>query len=287
MSSIADDPRAELRALRERAYGPGADIHDDPVALQRLRELEDGARDSGTAVAPDPGSRRVRGGESAAPAGLIPALTPSPAVDAAPAGGGSAAPPEVGPREPGAASAEPAATPDQDHDAAADAKNESAASTPGWRRRMPLVWAGSLVAAGVLGAAMALSLQAIGGGQVAVLSADPDAEWPSGFFERAPDGATAFQQFHGLVPMHLPQQMHPDTKPSDCLYLAAPEADSFGFFSVGCGAGPFAAAVVVLVTPDAPDELLERYAPGTALRFVLDGSLVRVYAAAPAPGATP
>jgi len=30
----------ELRALRERAYGPGADIHDDPAALQRLRELE-------------------------------------------------------------------------------------------------------------------------------------------------------------------------------------------------------------------------------------------------------
>lgn len=152
---------------------------------------------------------------------------------------------------------------------------------------MPLVWAGSLVTAGVLGAAIALSVHAISAGQVAILGPDPDAEWPAGYFDRAPDGGTAFRDFHGLVPVHLPQQMHPDAAPSNCLYLAAPEADSFGFFSVGCGAGPFPAAVVILVTPDAPDELIEHYAPGTALRFVLDGSQVRVYAADPVPGVTP
>src|SRR3954451_4697205 len=32
--------RDELRALRARAYGPAADIHDDPAALRRLQELE-------------------------------------------------------------------------------------------------------------------------------------------------------------------------------------------------------------------------------------------------------
>lgn len=37
MTSVDSD---ELRALRQRAYGPRADIHLDPVALRRLRELE-------------------------------------------------------------------------------------------------------------------------------------------------------------------------------------------------------------------------------------------------------
>ena len=33
-------PEDELAALLERAYGPGADILDDPDALARLHELE-------------------------------------------------------------------------------------------------------------------------------------------------------------------------------------------------------------------------------------------------------
>ncbi|HKP08487.1 MAG TPA: hypothetical protein VJU58_14635 [Microbacterium sp.] len=37
---LADDSAAELDALRLRAYGPDADIDDDPQALSRLRELE-------------------------------------------------------------------------------------------------------------------------------------------------------------------------------------------------------------------------------------------------------
>ena len=38
---MTDQPDDELRALRERAYGRHADIHDDPAAMARLRELED------------------------------------------------------------------------------------------------------------------------------------------------------------------------------------------------------------------------------------------------------
>lgn len=37
---LADESAAELKALRLRAYGPDADIDDDPRALSRLRELE-------------------------------------------------------------------------------------------------------------------------------------------------------------------------------------------------------------------------------------------------------
>ena len=35
-----EDAAAELQALRERAYGPDADILRDPVAYDRLHELE-------------------------------------------------------------------------------------------------------------------------------------------------------------------------------------------------------------------------------------------------------
>lgn len=39
-SALTPDQARELRALRARAYGPDADIDSDPVALQRLRDLE-------------------------------------------------------------------------------------------------------------------------------------------------------------------------------------------------------------------------------------------------------
>ncbi|WP_457101316.1 hypothetical protein [Microbacterium sp. P5_E9] len=44
--------RSELDALRRRAYGPDADIHGDPLALARLRELEDRVRPERLAVDP-------------------------------------------------------------------------------------------------------------------------------------------------------------------------------------------------------------------------------------------
>ena len=50
-----DATRAELSALRRRAYGPAADIAEDPAALARLAELEDLARPPGadTSASPD------------------------------------------------------------------------------------------------------------------------------------------------------------------------------------------------------------------------------------------
>jgi hypothetical protein len=39
-SPVAQDRAIELAELRRRAYGPDADIHDDPAAVARLRELE-------------------------------------------------------------------------------------------------------------------------------------------------------------------------------------------------------------------------------------------------------
>ena len=41
---LTDDEVAELAALRARAYGPDADLTDDPGGLERLNELENRAR---------------------------------------------------------------------------------------------------------------------------------------------------------------------------------------------------------------------------------------------------
>jgi hypothetical protein len=49
---LSDETRAELRALQRRAYGPDADIHTDPDALARLRELEEAATPPAGAAEP-------------------------------------------------------------------------------------------------------------------------------------------------------------------------------------------------------------------------------------------
>ena len=301
MSAIADDPGAELRALRERAYGPDADIHDDPAAMQRLRELEDGERARpAPAVAPDIDVRRGRfDDEAGAPRRVERPAIPEGAGRAASAGtgDGSADAADAASDPEAVAASAVAGSPDAPGAAGADAGDVAAgegvaaaapvpaASPPWWRRRMPLLWAGSLVVAALLGAAAALSMQAMWAGQVAVLSEDPDGAWPEGFFDPPPDGGVIFEEFHGLTPVRVPQQMGPGSALSTCLYVLL--APSNGMMGAGCSAGTFSPAAGIVVTPQAPAELRERFEPGTALQFVLDGSQVRVYAAAPAPGATP
>src|SRR5690606_31832731 len=44
IENVKPSARSELDALRYRAYGPMADIGDDPDALQRLAELERSTR---------------------------------------------------------------------------------------------------------------------------------------------------------------------------------------------------------------------------------------------------
>ncbi|WP_221585379.1 hypothetical protein [Microbacterium sp. G2-8] len=79
----------ELDQLRRRAYGPAADIHEDPVALARLRELEGWAD---PVVAPD--SRE----EDADAEGVDPSRAGPPEVGADPGAGEPADPPA--PRRP-------------------------------------------------------------------------------------------------------------------------------------------------------------------------------------------
>ena len=50
---LTDDEAAELAALRARAYGPDADLRDDPVAIARLERLETAARATSAPVEAD------------------------------------------------------------------------------------------------------------------------------------------------------------------------------------------------------------------------------------------
>jgi hypothetical protein len=80
---LTDDEVAELAALRARAFGPDADLTDDPAGLSRLNELEDRAR----VPVPDPGAvHPVRGEEPAVPPAADHVVS-SPATSAAPAVG--------------------------------------------------------------------------------------------------------------------------------------------------------------------------------------------------------
>jgi hypothetical protein len=50
--TLSVDDARELAELRRRAYGPDADIGDDPAAAKRLHELEEGRRATSEAVSP-------------------------------------------------------------------------------------------------------------------------------------------------------------------------------------------------------------------------------------------
>lgn len=69
--------RAELEALRRRAYGPDGDLHRDPEALERLGELEDRARGSAVSAGSAGSAAQTASTVPARPEPL-PELTPAP-----------------------------------------------------------------------------------------------------------------------------------------------------------------------------------------------------------------
>lgn len=264
----------ELRALRERAYGPRADIQDDPQALSRLHELESlaAAAPLATRVAPpsspasEPGERPLDPDE---PAGGPPASEdgPSdiPAVDPPHAPFAEASPGPL-PRGP------------ETVDASETRGDEASARRPWWKRRMPLLWACSVLAAAVLGAVSATGVQSLVTGQVAVLDLDATTPWPESFFGSRPDGGRMFDEFEGLTVLAVPQEFG-DRSATACLYVLSGTDPQPAVATAGCAAGSFDPTAALLVSAQSPDALLARFPEGTALQFRLDGSRVAVYAA--------
>ncbi|WP_409047499.1 hypothetical protein AB2L57_15370 [Microbacterium sp. HA-8] len=263
---------SELRALRARAYGPEADIADDPARLRRLEELEAIAR----------ASRYSAGRDE-------PAAEPDPAVPVVAGTSADAGGPRHRAPEPGwEAEAGPEPTP--------SAVQSDATPTRGEQRRSRLViaWVASLVIAVLITAivtgVVSRRVQA-DPREVGVLGIDTFAELPeifAGWQCGGPDcdpedvAGEAFAGFFGLAIYRMPGGWTGGRVGDECLLIMdaasiEPESNSFsGPIYSGCAAGGFAATVQLSVTSELPDELRDEFAEGTGLRFIEDGDEVVV-----------
>lgn len=282
---MSHEPDDELRALRRRAYGRDADIDDDPVALQRLRELEAEAHRR-IPEGPEPGeSTTAPAGEDALgttpAAGIRSPVDPLTTQDAAPSISGPDDEPDPAVVERPAERADGVGEPTDGATGSADgaAGDSAKPSSPAWwRRRSTLLWSAAVVGALVVGAAAAL-WAGQQQGRVAVLQQADVEDWPRNVVGEPPDGSRLFEDFLGLTVVIMPQSFGGGDE-TECLYVL--ESGGQGFMStIGCSAGGFPATAALAVTPRAPDELRERFADGTALQFVLTGSQVNVYADEP------
>jgi hypothetical protein len=117
-----------------------------------------------------------------------------------------------------------------------------------------------------------------------VLDADPDAEWPEAYFGEERPGGVVYDEFLGLTMALVPNDWT-DAEGNVCLYVM--ETDGLtttagpGILTAGCTAGRFDATTAIIVNGSMPDALVERFAEGTALQFVADGSTVSIYAEGP------
>ncbi|WP_194410784.1 hypothetical protein [Microbacterium cremeum] len=294
----------ELRALRARAYGPHADIDQDPRALRRLRELE--AQTSGSTTRSS--AAAATGVTSTLPAGSQPqpesAARADVAVDAATAGmapgTGTEAAPAAGTIAVGAGTPEGEGAPvDGTHDDAPPADSASSGSAAGRRhrlsRRMRLLWglsavASAAVASGITYAVTSMAPVSVSSGapQIATLKPSPLIEIPVGWLGAGPSsrafefyGLTLFETTHGYFGAG-----------SDCFTAVPteqlPEEDtdtnswSFsGNMYAGCGVGNFPATVEIPIDSGMPEELRDRFPPGSALQFVLDGDRMGVFLDSP------
>lgn len=301
----------ELRLLRERAYGPDADIAEDPAAARRLTALEKEARDAAAPAAaperrpetttargpdrqPEPPADRDRQPEPSAdresdgPRATTAARAPMP-HEGAPLGSE--------PRHP--AAAPPMPTPRLDEPLVRAADGPAAASAlarpaRAARRRwflspgLAVLWIISLVAVAAVATGMTLATtwatrvtRTSDAPQIATLAADPAFAWPEPFPEKI-DGVG--YTFHGLSIIAGADGLFGTGAPPDshCLFAYVADTARMNGFSgpvySGCSAGSFPAAIQLTVTSTMPSDLVEAVGRGTALQFVLDGDRIGVFA---------
>lgn len=248
------DARDELAALRARAYGPDADIAEDPEALARLRELEDGRIGHG---APSTSAAGRSSERQPAPDAETPWPKGTPEHDD---------PPELAPGD--------RTVPDDGPSTEEDPPRAS-------RRRIALMWTASVIVAAMVSAAVAVfatrQFQDDTGG-VATLGADTEFVWPRAFGgpERAGD---AYEVFHGIRPLTTDDARRTGAS-DECLFLLSDDLiDDSDYYSgsiwgSGCGAGAFPAVVAMKVTAGMPEDLRARFPIGTSLQFTLvDGEI--------------
>jgi hypothetical protein len=292
----------ELRRLRARAYGPDADIEDDPVALRRLHELEQQARPdaSSTAASDTETYADVTGTAATAdPAGdgrPVGAPAPVDALDAVAEDGASARPVRAGSLADQDSFAAPDGEPDSETASSLepgdseigradddDALIPGAVRTPWWRRA-PALWIASVVAAAVVASAVTPAVMPLTGGRVAVLQVDPDAERPASVFSSTGD-QVVFEEFYGMTAAVAPQYWNRN-EVLDCLFVQRTAGDAQPSTG-GCAGDGFPPTAALVVTSSFPRELRERFPDGTALQFQVRGSELHVYASEPLVEPTP
>lgn len=260
---MEDALQSELRALQARAYGPGDGLVGDDAARRRLHELEALAR-----------AERTR-----------PEVAQSVTDAAAPRR------PQVPPL-PSVAPTEAART-----FAASRVETETDQQKRRRRRLTGLAWAGSLAMAATLavGVTAAVTSRSVWTGatvppgagitHVATLAVDTDREWPEAYGGRPQDGEI-FEALGEITP--IVGSMPTEQGLMSCVQLLPPEAwqpandngwawSGFG----GCSAHPFPATASIIVGPDAPASLRERFAERVRLQFVAGDGVVEVFSADP------
>lgn len=279
MSTAADE---ELRALRARAYGPTADIEDDPAALRRLQQLEARRQPTPAAeevVPPAPAmepidSEPLRAAEPLARTRRSTRRSEDAeddALDVFTAPGGDTAeatPPTVAPAERVAA----------------------------WFsvRTTRILWVVAIVAAAAMAAAVTFAVVKVtpvassaGAPQIATLDATSHLKIPSGWMGVGPSSAVF--EFHGLVIVESTGGYFNGSAGGDCLTVAradqVPDEDfdasngwSYdGPTYTGCAVGAFPATAEVPFDTNLPKELTERFPSGRALQFVYEAGRVGVF----------
>ena len=265
----------ELRALRAKAYGPEADLDDDPQAMRRLRELEELAREAAGGKAP------FAIGHDSAEAAVADAPQEDAAAAAATASGAASAPGTSDVLARGATAGDPASA-------------APPARWSGWTsKRIAFAWISSLVIATVAAAAVAGAVTRrvqADPREVAVLGVDDFATWPGIFagsqsLASGPGGPvqrSAFTDFYGMVAYSVGGGWLAGTVGETCILLLdsaliRPDSNSIaGPTYVGCAAGDFPASVQIVVSPELPDALRQAFPDGTGLQFVLEDDEVVV-----------
>lgn len=286
--SADDDPREdELRRLQTRAYGPDADIGDDPAALARLRELEDAAaraltRDADLRPAPSiVGLRIARDDPDAATSDPADRVSEEPD----PADRVTTAPPA--PARLAAAAAHDARLPDGDADVATAPPTPTRPRRPRWA---VVAWVAALAAVAIVVAVAASAItagtvraagQPASAQRVATLQMDPHFQTPYSFNDSSVD-LIGFDEFHGLTVISGKRWLTESMQP--CL-LVASTAELYGDTNIisgttayGCAAGSFPASALLRVDTNLPRTIRQMFPDGTGLQFVLVGKKVEVYA---------
>lgn len=278
----------ELRELRLRAYGPGADIAADPVALRRLEELE-----AARAAIPD--------------SGVVPGVVSVDARSASVIADGRVedragddlldrlGDDSLWDDDPDAAAAASAA--DAADAAAGPGPAEHGAGRPArLGRKHRVLWVASVVASAAAGALVMFgvtSLQSVsvssGAPQVDTLQLTRNGSVPPNWFGAESDVASA--EFAGLTVFESPGWVSESgdrasdnrclsvARTSDLPEQAEDEGDSYvdGPVYGSCGVASFPTVLAIPFSDELPEELIERYPSGVAIQFILDGDRVGVF----------